>query len=228
MKNFAIILAILSFCPNLFGQESDILESLKSKFSFTEFDKLEHIMVFNKDTILVAGYLENSLKDNIHDVVYQTSNGGFSWEKYFFDGNAWIYNTHYERNGNVWMGGSDNYVHFSNDYGKNWKRKIAPFKPINRIFSIFMIDSLKGIAGGLSNGLAITLDNWKTSSQIPTPLDQKKYVITENSSRDRVEKVQFIDSIILINQNDHIYFSDSKKINWKEFNIPVTDFEIKK
>lgn len=227
MKNCKYILTFFLICTNLFGQNSDIVESLKAKIKFTEFDKLDHIAKFNKDTILVAGYLSNS-DSNKKNVVYLTTDKGTNWEKYYFDGDAWIYNIHFENNGKIWMGGSDNYIHFSNNYGKKWKKLPKPFLPVNRVLSIYMKDSLNGFAGGLSNGLAFTNDNWKTTKQIPTPLDQKKYSIIENSSRDRIDKVQILDSIILINQNEHFYYSNSNQISWKEFNIPVIDFEINK
>jgi hypothetical protein len=227
MRNWKYTLPFLLICLNLFGQNSDIIEGLKSKFKFSEYDKLEHIAKFNEDTILVAGYLLNS-DNSIKNVVYQTTDKGNNWAKYYFNGDAWIYNIHFEKNGSIWMGGSDNYIHFSNNYGKKWTKLPKPFLPVNRVLSIYMKDSLNGISGGLHNGIAITNDNWKTTKQIPSPLDQKKYSIIENSSRDRIEKVQILDSIILINQNEHFYFSNLNLINWKEFNIPVLDFEINK
>jgi len=155
-------------------------------------------------------------------------NGGTTWELIKFKGDAWIYNTHFQKDGKVWMGGSDEYVHFSNDYGTTWTVKPKPFKPINRVLSIYMIDSLNGVAGGLNNGLAITNDNWQTTKQIPSPLDQNKFTITKNSARNRIDKLAILDSLILINQNDHIYYSKLKPIVWNEFNIPVSDFSVDK
>jgi hypothetical protein len=53
------------------------------------------------------------------------------------------------------MGGSDNIIHYSDDFGETWESRIEPFNPSDRVLLIFMVDSLFGVAGGLSNGLAI-------------------------------------------------------------------------
>jgi len=126
------------------------------------------------------------------------------------------------------MGGSDEFVHYSNDYGTTWTKLPKPFKPSDRVLSIYMTDLNNGIAGGLSNGFAITNDNWQTTRQIPSPLDQNKFTITKNSARNRIDKIVILDSLILINQNDHIYFSKLNPIAWNEFNIPVSDFSVDK
>jgi hypothetical protein len=89
-----------------------------------------------------------------------------------------------------------------------------------------MVDSLYGIAGGLSNGLAITYDNWNTSIQIKSPIDQKKFQILKQSARDRIDKIAIVDSLILINQNDYIFYSEVADIVWKKFNVPVSDFQV--
>jgi hypothetical protein len=230
MRNFLIIL-LMAGVNNLFGQSElgsdSIVNSLRAKFKLSEYDRTDHIMQFNKDTFLVAGYLGDNTNYNAPtNVVFQTADAGKTWIKYHFKGNAWIYNTHYQTDGKVWMGGSDEWVHYSSDYGRTWTRNPKPFIPVNRVLSIYMTDSLNGIAGGLHNGLAITNDNWKTSKQIPSPLDQKKFSITKNSSRNRIDKVRLIDSMILINQNEHIYYSKLNPVDWKTFNIPTRNFSI--
>jgi hypothetical protein len=238
MRTTAIILTLILNWTFLIAQSTSIdslrtdeklISQLKKQFNLTEYDHANIVMPFNKDTILIAGYLSDfSVGNSPKNVVYRTMNGGTSWELIKFKGDAWIYNTHFEKDGKVWMGGSDEYVHFSNDYGITWTIKPKPFKPINRVLSIYMIDSLNGIAGGLHNGLAITNDNWKTTRQIPSPLDQNKFTITKNSARNRIDKIAILDSLILINQNDHIYYSKLNPIVWHEFNIPVSDFSVVK
>jgi hypothetical protein len=231
MKTIILILTIVTSFTHLFGQsgltDEMIANSLKSKFTLSENDKLDNIMQFNKDTFLISGYLsDNSTYNTPKNVVFQTFDGGKNWKKFYFKGDAWIYNTHFQKDGKVWMGGSDEYIHFSNDYGTTWTIKPKPFDPINRVLSIYMSDSLNGIAGGLQNGLAITNDNWRTTKQIPSPLDQHKFSITNNSSRNRIDKVQIVDSVILINQNDHIYYSKLNPIEWDAFNIPTINFSV--
>lgn len=206
-----------------------IIASLKLKYKLSEYDHLDNIMRFNKDTILIAGYLgDNSTSAKIKNIVYQTFDGGKTWKIKHFKGDAWIYDAHFENDGKVWMGGSDEYIHYSADYGTNWGKKPKPFNPVNRVLSIYMLDSLNGIAGSLDNGLATTNDNWITTKQIPSPLDQGRFTITENSARSRIDKVQIIDSVMLINQNEHIYFSKLSPVQWTAFNIPTTNFSVNK
>lgn len=231
MKTLILILTILTSITKLFGQsgltDEMIVNSLKSKFTLSEYDKIDNIMQFNKDTFLISGYLaDNSTYNTPKNVVFQTFDGGKNWKKNHFKGDAWIYNTHFEEDGKVWMGGSDEYVHYSNDYGTTWTVKPKPFNPINRVLSIYMTDSLNGIAGGLHNGLAITNDNWQTTKQILSPLDQNKFSITKNSSRNRIDKIQIVDSILLIDQNNHIYFSKLNHVEWRAFNIPTRSFSV--
>jgi hypothetical protein len=205
----------------------NLISNLKKQFTLTEYDDANIVMPFNKDTILIAGYLSDfSVVNSPKNVVYRTINGGRTWELIKFKGDACIYNSHYQTDGKVWMGGSDEYIHFSNDFGKNWIAKPKPLKPINRVLSVYMTDSLKGIAGGLDNGLAITNDNWQSTLQIPTPLDQKKFTIIKNSARGGIDKIAILDSFILKKKNDHIYYSKLSPVAWKEFNIPVSDFSV--
>ena len=224
----ALIILTLIHTSELFAQvsEDSILNSLKYQYELTEYDKASERIVFNKDTILIAGYLGNPSDPSNKNVVYKTTNGGEKWKVIEFNGDAWIYDTYHKKDGKIWMGGSDNVIHYSDDFGETWERKIKPFKPVNRVLSVFMLDSLYGISGGLSNGLAITRDNWNTSVQIESPIDQKKFQIGKQSARDRIDKIAIVDSLILINQNDYVFYSKIADIDWKKFNIPVSDFQV--
>jgi len=54
-----------------------IANSLKSKFTLSEYDKLDHIMQFSKDTFLISGYLsDNSTYNTPKNLVFQTFDGG--------------------------------------------------------------------------------------------------------------------------------------------------------
>ena len=223
-----MLLAQSTFVDSLSTNEK-LISQLKTQFTLTQFDGPNIIMPFNKDTILIAGYLSDfSVGNSPKNVVYRTLNGGTTWEMKKFKGDAWIYCSHFEKEGKIWMGGSDEVVHYSNDYGATWTQMPKPFSPSDRVLSIYMTDSNNGIAGGLSNGFALTTDNWMTCKQIQSPLDQQKFKILKNSARNRIDKVEVLDSIILVNQNDHIYYSKINPIAWKEFNIPVSDFSVDK
>lgn len=229
----ALLIFTLFFSIATFAQSSkgSLINSLKRQFALTEYDRPIEFIRFNKDTILIAGYLRDVSKSTLsytqqRNVIYKTVNGGKNWKMVRFKGNAWIYDTHHNQDGKIWLGGSDHVIHYSNDFGETWHRKIRPFNPTNRVSFIFMADSLYGIAGGLSNGLAITHDNWKSSIQIDSPLDQGKFQILKKSARNRVDQIAILDSLILINQNDYIFYSKANNINWQKFNIPVSDFWI--
>lgn len=228
MKKFISILLISFISLSIIAQKSnyEIIQSLKSYYHSSDINFGNVVIKFNEDTILIAdNHTKTILKDD--NIVYKTSNGGKDWKAIKFNGDSWIYTaTHFE-DGHIWMGGSDEYIHYSKDYGETWERLNKPFIPNTRILSIFMKNDTIGIVGGHSNGLAITYDNWKTTTQIPTPLEQGKYKIIKNSSRDRVENIALLDSIILIDQNNYIYCSKINSINWKEFNVPVRDFLVK-
>ena len=190
------IILILFISTGLFAQNpaDSLLNSLKRQFNLTEHDQPTERIQFNKDTILIAGYLADlSIStpryDQKKNVIYKTTDGGKNWKVVKFNGDGWIYTNYHKQNGKIWMGGSDNVIHFSDDFGETWNRKIKPFEPVNRVLSLFMVDSLYGIAGGLSNGLAITYDNWNSSAQIESPIDQKKFQILNESARDRIDKV---------------------------------------
>lgn len=227
MKITSIILTLF-ITTGLFAQnpEDSLLKSLKQQFGLSKHDRLSERILFNQDTIVFAGYLGNPSSSSLKNVVYKTSNGGKNWRVIEFDGNAWIYDSYHDQDGRIWMGGSDHFIHYSKDFGETWTRKIVPFDPVDRIMSIFMVDPNYGVAGGLSNGLAITHDNWKSSIQIDSPIDQKKFQILKQSARDRIDNIAIIDSLIVINQNDYIFYSKVSDIQWKKFNIPVYEFQV--
>ena len=228
-----VIIFFLLFGLDIYAQfsEDSILISLKLQFNLSKFDRPEEFVVFNKDTIIVAGYLEDLSDptpryDQKMNTIYKTTDGGRNWKVVRFNGDAWIYDTYHKSNGKIWMGGSDNYMHYSPDFGETWQRKNKPFKPENRVLSIFMVDSLYGIAGGLFYGLAITYDNWKSTIQLETPADQKEIQLVKGAVGSRIDDIAILDSLIVINQYNYIFYSKVESINWKKFSVPVVSFTI--
>lgn len=95
------------------NSEDSILNSLKQQIELTEYDKASERIVFNKDTVLIAGYLGNPSNPSKKNVIYKTTDGGGKWKVIEFNGDAWIYDTYHKNDGRIWMGGSDNVIHYS-------------------------------------------------------------------------------------------------------------------
>lgn len=103
MKIYTLILIFVTGLTNLFAQSASIEDtmerSLRSKFTLGSHDHIDHIMQFNKDTFLIAGYLsDDSDSLRLYNIVYQTFDSGKSWKKKHFKGDAWIYDTYFQNN----------------------------------------------------------------------------------------------------------------------------------
>lgn len=173
--------------------------------------------LFSQPKAINYDSLVHYLKEGFHSI---------EWQRKYLNDNLTINASFFSPQGNIWMGGSSEFIYYSSDFGKSWIKKPNPLKDNNSISYIFMLDSLNGLAGGWQNSLSITKDNWQTAKKIPTPLDQKQLNITETSLSSTILKVEMNDSIILINQNGQFFFSPILNINWKNFNIPVLEFMI--
>jgi hypothetical protein len=89
-----------------------------------------------------------------------------------------------------------------------------------------MVDSLYGLAGSSHNQLVMTKDNWKTSKSIETHFDQNYRKPLFSQTYNTINKVQVLDSLILVKEQNQVFYSGLNRIQWKKFNIPVTDFQV--
>lgn len=189
---------------------------------------LERISFFNKDTAIITGYIsfdEDVLKKNGY---YYTKDAGATWELRNYGGDSWIYSIYTDKSGNAWMGGLYEELYYSNDFGITWKTKKLPYKLSDRTYGIFMCDSQNGIASSDANEILITSNNWKTSKNIQTPLDQKKYnEVDEWGYIDsRISKIVIWNNHIVVNQNGHFFYTDKQTIDWKLFPFKIVDFQL--
>lgn len=187
---------------------------------------LDRISFFNKDTAIMTGYISVSEKDSKKNGYYLTTDAGKTWKLLDFGGDSWIYNAFVDKQGNAWMGGSSGEIFFSKDFGQHWEKRNSPYNSSTRMHSIFMLNSTTGISGALHNGIYTTSDNWKSNKKIKTPYDQKKYSTPNGYSDDRIEKILIWNNFIVVNQNGHIYYTESNNIDWQTFPIKVYDFEL--
>lgn len=69
MKLYSLIFIFVTGITNLFGQSGFIKDSIESSlrrtFSSGSFEHIDHIMQFNKDTFLVAGYFTGLLSKEL-------------------------------------------------------------------------------------------------------------------------------------------------------------------
>lgn len=187
---------------------------------------LDRISFFNKDTAIMTGYISVSEKEYKKNGYYLTKDAGKTWKLLDFGGDSWIYNAFVDKQGNAWMGGSSGEIFFSKDFGQHWEKLNSPYNSSSRMHSIFMLNSTTGISGALHNDIYTTSDNWKSNKKIKTPYDQKKYSTPNGYSDDRIEKILIWNNFIVVNQNGHIYYTESNNIDWQPFPIKVYDFEL--
>jgi len=203
-------------------------EAFKAKNkSVNQNSPLDRITFFNNDTAIMTGYISYSPNINKKNGLYLTKDGGFNWEIIDFGGDGWIYTAFADKKGNAWIAGSKKELYYSMDFGEHWEIVNLPYKTSDRTYSIYMIDSMKGVVAGESNELLYTTDNCKTFTNIPTPLDQGKYEIIKSgySRGEAISKVILWKNLFILKQNKHTFYSDTNNIDWKRFPIAVKFFE---
>ena len=202
----------------------ELMSEPDSRYSYSN-PSLGRISFFNKDTAIMTGYISVNKEESKKNGYYLTKDAGSTWQLLDFGGNSWIYNVFVDKQGNAWMGGSSGEIYFSSDFGQHWEKLNSPYNSFSRMHSVFMLDSIIGISGALHNDIYTTSNNWKTYKKIETPYDQQKY---NTPSNDRIEKVLIWGNFIVVNQNGHIYYTETNDIDWKSFPIKICDFELDK
>lgn len=205
---------------NLFFEGKD-----NNNFSNPIFKK---ISFFNSDTALLTGDFSSKEKKYNKNGYYQTKDGGKTWNLFDYGGKSKMYNIHINKEGHAWMGGLKRELYYSNDFGTSWKTISMPYKLSDRTYGIFMTDSLNGIASSEHNEIITTSDNWKEVIYLQTPYDQKKYKPYDDYgyTSEKISKIILWDKYIVVNQNGHIFYSDTNNIEWNSFQIGIKDFEI--
>ncbi|HLP14209.1 MAG TPA: hypothetical protein VK177_19920 [Flavobacteriales bacterium] len=189
----------------------------------TNGDHLDRVSFFNKDTAIITGYIGKGAKNGY----YLTHDGGKTWLAKTFKGDGWIYDVYVGENGRAWMGGSSGDIFYSDDFGGSFKKLNSPYGSNTRMARIFMLNGKYGIAGALHNDINITHNNWKTYSKIKTPADQGKYK-NEGSgySDDRINNILQWKNYLVVEQNTHVFYTDTGKIDWKPFKLDVIEFTL--
>jgi hypothetical protein len=185
----------------------------------------ERASFFNHDTGYISGFIQ---KSGTQDFIYWTKDGGKNWEEVKFGNSSWIDANYIDYYGNAWMSGSSQLIYFSHDFGRTWTAfdKIEPTTNM-RISSIYFIDSDRGIVGDFWNRIYVTNNNCQTWQKIPSPLDQKKYKNLYKGSRPTILKAERFGGYLIVNQQNHIFYTKEDTIEWKKLNN-VIDFDYDK
>lgn len=195
--------------------------------------EIERVLFFNKDSLFICGYVGNNLTGGDQgepNMIYRSADKGKTWAtKEFASDGVWIYNSLIDSQGKVWMGGSDGNIYFTQDYGNNWKKLSSPFNGSTRLACLGK-GSRNGLVGSLmGNELKLSTDEFNKFRSLKTPLDQKAYSSSKAKDQpdpsDRFYRLGVIgDSIFIVNQQHHIFYSDVEKIKWQKVTPFLTEF----
>ena len=184
---------------------------------------LEQPIFFNKDTGFLTGFIHG--KDRKYNLIYHTTNGGQEWTTINFGQDGWVDDAINLDNGEAWLSVAGSGIAYTTDYGLTWKKLVIP-EVKQRFAKIFFNAKREGIIGSLWNLLAYTGNNCETWELIPTPLDQKAYNKTNKNSRPEFNHVAIFSDVLLVKQEDLVFYSKKDSINWvwlNEYNDFYTD-----
>ncbi|NLL27444.1 MAG: hypothetical protein GX259_01490 [Bacteroidales bacterium] len=188
---------------------------------------VDKMTFFNNDTAIMTGYISYNQSIYKKNGLYLTKDGGQTWNIVDFGGDEWIYTTFVDKKGNSWIAGSSKELYYSMNFGVNWEVIHLPYEKSERTHTIYMIDSESGFAGGESNELFYTTDNWKSVTTILTPFDQNKYKVRNYgySRGESINKIIQWKNYLVIRQSNNIFYTDIDTIDWKSFSVAIKFFE---
>lgn len=175
---------------------------------------------FNQDTAILTGLMwDTTNPDKDSGACFITQNGGQSWHFKSFGAHSYIYDVETHVNGNVWMGGSEGIIFYSEDYGQHWENRAAPFDHEERVLSIAMDNEQIGFAGARENLLVQTSNNWDTFTRVPTPFDQLPHETFSQTLGQRIEYIDFWQDYLVVCQGGKAFYSKKDKISWFPFSV---------
>jgi len=201
-----------------------LTEKIKSNQPLDHFT-FDRISFFNKDIAIITGEIKSDREELFGtDAIYRTTDGGKTWKMIKIGNYRFMEDSFVDTLGHGWLTTFDNFIFYTDNFGKNWKKISISESFRRRISSIFMIDPKKGFISSYDNELIYTENNWKTSRKIDTPLDHKKFKIKNPYHYEDLNKVIFWDSLLIIQQNGSVYYTSLDSICWKKFPIPISDY----
>lgn len=135
----------------------------------------ERVAAFGDDVAVAAGYMHQE------GYVLRTTTAGAVWDTVQVDPNLiWVHGFCYHADGRLWMaaasGRSFKCMAYSTDQGRTFSTLMPPFVDMNDgeggIHELYMVSADSGFAGTYGGKIYSTSDNWRTTHNLVTPVDQ--------------------------------------------------------
>lgn len=188
---------------------------------------LRNVSFFNKDIAIIMGDISADCKGDVKNGYYFTKNGGASWSLLRFDGDERIAEVFVDKTGHAWAGGSSGAIIYSQDYGQHWVRRNSPYTAFTSMKCICMSGASCGFSAPFwDNAIYTTSDNWSSYKKIATPFDQNKYQDRAPFGNHEISKIVLWNRLIVVRQDDHIFYTDTAHLDWKQFPVNIVDFTL--
>lgn len=192
-------------------------------------DWYKRISFFDADTAILTGLISFHGEDFHQDGYFRTTDAVRTWTLDSLSRDQWSFTTHVDGAGNAWIGHAYRVLDHSMDFGRTWTSITLPYVSSDRTYSIHMSDASHGVAGSNDNEILTTSDNWAHTKSIVTPFDQGKFIRFDDGYIPKltpIEKVRKWDGFIVVNQQGHIFYTDTSTIDWKRFPFDLINFEV--
>lgn len=186
---------------------------------------LDKVSFFDADTAIITGSINVDSVNPSSNGLFRTTDAGANWSYIISDGNYNLNCAAIGPKGMAWSTSHSGAILHTTDYGRSWRRLKVMNDSAMQVGTIFMVDSARGASCSYGNRLYFTNDNWSTSTDIETPLDQHPNH-AEHYCHTRISRIAFWDEYIIVKQNCRLYYSDTSVVDWHAFPTELLMFEI--
>jgi photosystem II stability/assembly factor-like uncharacterized protein len=196
--------------PPAAGHDDDDLDEVLDR------PAIDRVTWVDARTAIASGYIGRG-SEMMKDAVLRTADGGATWDTVSMGVYQWTNDAFVDRDGGVWMAGSEGTLVFSGDGGRTWETRSPPFGTAGRVRAIWMEDGRTGVAAAPKNALKLTRDGGWSWQRLPTPLGQKRYRPDDTEYNDhRFEAVALLGGVLWAVQENHLFTSPLSPVRWRE------------